>query len=78
MHKPLHEYAREIRADWRSVYFGAKPYLDAMAELDQVEDSYYFDNGRTMVLYFLANATTWRGETARKVKSELKKLTSYK
>jgi hypothetical protein len=78
MHKPLHEYAREIRADWKSVYFGAKPYLDAMSDLDDISDIFGYDNARTIVLYFLANATTWRGEEARRIKAELKKLANYK
>jgi hypothetical protein len=78
MHKPLREYAREVRADWKSVYFGAKPYLDAMSSLEDINDSYGYDNARTIVLYFLANATTWRGGEARRIKAELKKLANYK
>jgi hypothetical protein len=31
-----------------------------------------------MVLYFLANATTWRGEDAKRIKAELKKLAGVK
>lgn len=75
MPRPLHEIAREIRADWKpKVYFGAVPYLDAMASLDAITDSYGLDSAKSIVVYFLANANTWRGETARRVKAELKAL----
>lgn len=74
-HRPLHEIANEIRQDWKNVHFGAVPYLQAMACLDQVTDNYGMDSGKSIVLYFLANAGTWRGDVARRVKAELKKLT---
>jgi len=65
--------AREIREDWGAkVYFGAVPYLRAMAELGDISELYYHDTGRSVVTYFLSNATTWRGEVARRVKKELK------
>lgn len=73
--RPLGVIASEIRADWgRKVYFGAKPYLDAMASLNKISDNYYLDSGQSIVLYFLANARTWRGETAKRIKVELKKM----
>jgi len=70
--RALFVIASEIRADWSNVYFGAKPYLEAMSSLTSVSDNYYYDSGDSVVRYFLANATTWRGETARAVKAELK------
>jgi len=70
----ISEIAREIRADWTNVYFGARPYLQAMECINAPSDAYYEDNGKTIILYFLANATNWRGETARRVKAELKKI----
>ena len=45
--RPLYEIAKEIKNDWKNVYFGAKPYLDAMATLDKVSDNYEWDSGRT-------------------------------
>jgi len=66
--------AADIRAHWPRVYFGAVPYLAAMAELDNVSQAYYQDSGRSVVLYFLANAQTWKGDDARRVKAELKAL----
>ena len=70
--RALHEIAREIKRDWAKVNYAAKPYLDAMACLDSVRDKYYFDSGDSVVRYFLANAGSWRGETAKRVKAELK------
>lgn len=66
--RPLYEIASEIRKDWKKVNFAAVPYLSAMRGLDSVNDSY----GKSVVLYFLANAGSWRGETAKRIKAELK------
>lgn len=72
MARYLSSIARDIRADWKSPYFGAVPYLDAMANLDSIRDNFGFDNGESIVRYFLANAKTWRGPLAREIKTELK------
>ena len=72
--RPLSVIAAEIRTAWPRPYFGAKPYLDAMSCLDSIEDTYYADDARTVVLYFLANAQTWRGDVAKRVKAELKAM----
>jgi len=72
--RPLYEIAGEIRRDWKKVYFGAVPYLDAMQSLDSINDNYMFDSAKSVVLYFLSNASTWRGETAKRVKAELKAM----
>ena len=67
--------AREVESDWKEkVNFAARPYLDAMHTLTSVTDSFYADSANSVVLYFLANAGTWRGDTARRVKAELKKM----
>jgi hypothetical protein len=31
-----------------------------------------FDSARSVVLYFLSNASSWRGDVAKRVKAELK------
>jgi hypothetical protein len=64
--------ARVVKRDWKRVYFGAVPYLDAMFSLESVDDSFGLDNGRSIVSYFLANAQTYRGPVAKMVKAELK------
>jgi hypothetical protein len=71
MQRPICEIAREIRKVWKNVYFGAVPYLDAMQSLGDISESYGFDSGESVVLYFLANAQTWRGPDARRIKAEL-------
>jgi hypothetical protein len=72
--RSLSEIAREISQKWAKVYFGAVPYLSAMRTLNSVDDSYGYDSGRSIVNYFLANATSFRGPDARRLKAELKNL----
>lgn len=67
----LSEIASEIRADWRKVNYGAVPYLTAMSRMESIEEAYGFDTGRSVVLYFLANASSWRGAKAVLIKREL-------
>lgn len=70
--RPLSVIALEIRRLWAKPYFGAVPYLDAMRSLDSCRDNYGADSGKSIVLYFLANAATWRGPDAKRIKAELK------
>jgi len=72
--RPLYSIASEIQKDWRKPYFGAIPYLKAMFGLESIDQSYYFDTGDSVVRYFLANASTWKGDTARRIKAELKTM----
>ena len=67
----LDQLASVIRMDWVRMYFGAVPYLSAMESLDNIENKYGLDSGKSIVAYFLSNAQTWRGDTAREVKAEL-------
>jgi hypothetical protein len=76
--RPLYEIANDIRKDWKNPYFGAKPYLDAMASLDSINDNYGWDSADNIVRYFLGNASTWRGETAKAIKKELKAMVGLK
>lgn len=71
--KTISQLARIIASDWKKPYFGALPYLTAMRPLDSISDEYGFDDGRSIVRYFLANAQTWRGPVAKAVKAELKR-----
>jgi len=70
----LGDIAREIARVWPKPYFGAVPYLQAMRSLSTVRDSYGCDSAESIVLYFLSNASTWRGPDARRIKAELKTL----
>ncbi len=78
--RSLQVIAKEICEDWKrqdgssGVNPVAKPYLEAMRTLRSVDEDYYHDSGRSIVNYFLANAQTWRGETARRIKAELGRL----
>ena len=72
--RPLYEIANDIKRDWQNVNFGAVPYLRAMESLDKITDNFMFDSGKSIVLYFLSNATGWRGETAKRIKKELKDM----
>jgi hypothetical protein len=76
--RPLHVIASEIKKDWQKVYFGAVPYLDAMRTLTNITDNYGMDTGKSIVLYFLSNATSWRGDKAKAIKIELKKMAGLK
>ena len=76
--------ARLIRKTWvnkkgeSTVYFGAVPYLSAMGDLNNVNENYGADSGQSIVLYFLSNASFYRGEQARLVKAELKRRLGIK
>lgn len=72
MSRPLNEIAAEIYRTWKNVNYAAKPYLEAMTTLRSVRENYYLDSGESIVLYFLSNATSWRGEDAKRIKLELK------
>ena len=74
MTRSLSTIARDIRKDWSKPYFGAVPYLEAMAGLETMQDRFYFDDARSVVLYFLSNANTWKGDKAREIKAELKAM----
>ncbi len=58
--RTISEIANEIKNDWKKVYFGAVPYG--------------VDSADSILIYFLANAKTWKGQTAKRIKIELKNL----
>lgn len=76
--RPLAFIAAEIRRDWKNVYFGAVPYLQAMESMSSIAEDYGADTGKSIVLYFLSNAGTWRGPVARHIKAELLAMTKAK
>jgi len=71
----LSSLASVIETNWgaqgNGVNFAARPYLDALASLDTIRDNYGADSGKSIVAYFLSNAGTWKGPTAKVVKAEL-------
>lgn len=74
MTRPLYEIAAEIKSDWRPINFAARPYVDAMSSLNTMSDNYGADTASYIVRYFISNAGTWRGDVAKRVKAELKKM----
>jgi hypothetical protein len=76
--RPLYVIAQDIKSNWPKVNYAARPYLDAMATLESIDQKYYYDTGKSIVLYFLANAGTWRGDAARTIKKELKTIAGIK
>ena len=69
--RPLSVIARDIRNNWTKPYFGAVPYLNALSTLHDIGDAYGYDDARSVISYFLANARTWKGDTAKSIKAEL-------
>lgn len=73
-HRSLHDIASEVLTEWPSVNYAARPYLSAMLSMDRMTDRFYADDAKSVVLYFLSNAKTWRGDAARRIKAELKAM----
>lgn len=70
--RPLYEIAAEISYTWPRINYAARPYLQAMSHLGSVHEQYLTESAKSVVLYFLSNASSWRGEDARRIKAELK------
>lgn len=64
----------DILGDWKQPSPAAAPYLKAMHRLNSIDDKYGDDSARSIINYFLVNAIGWRGEVARRVKTELKTM----
>ena len=70
----LHEIAYIVANDWKpKVSPHAVPYLQAMLSMRDINENYGLDSGVSVVLYFLSNAATWKGDVSRAVKNELKR-----
>lgn len=68
------DIAKEIRQTWTKPYFGAVPYINALCMVTSYTTGYGADSIPNIINYFLSNASTWRGEDAKRIKSELKQL----
>lgn len=67
--------ASDIYDEWgANVSNACRPYLTAMYNLDTIDDKYFADDARTVLLYFLSNAGGFRGDRARELKAELKRI----
>ena len=76
--KSISTIAREISREWKNVNYAAKPYLEAMRSLDSASDSFGYDSAKSVVSYFLANASGYRGDTAKAHKAALKAIVGIK
>ena len=68
------EIAYAIAKDWQNISPYAAGYLNAMKTITDIEGDYIHDSAKSVVLYFLANAGSYRGEGARAYKALLKKM----
>lgn len=73
-YRPLSEIAKDIEKNWKNINENAVPYLEAMKGMKMITESYYNEDGRNIVTQFLANSVKWKGETANKIKTELKAM----
>lgn len=67
-----------IKEDWKKPYFGAVPYINALTQIYSIGGRYYAEDAHSIVLYFISNASTWRGPVAKAVKAELKRRAKIK
>jgi hypothetical protein len=70
--RPINQIAQDIKREWKTVNYAAKPYLSAMYELTDKNSSAGYDNAQSIIRYFLANASSFRGPIAKELKNELK------
>lgn len=76
--RSISNVALDIKMYWPKPYFGAVPYLEAMMDLDTIDEMYGADSARSIVMYFLSNAQTFHGPEARRLKNELKEILGIK
>jgi hypothetical protein len=73
-----------IASDWaEKMNYAAVPYVNAFHAmhgfmLGDARANYGADNAKSMVIYFLGNAATWKGPVAKAVKARLKKAYGVK
>jgi hypothetical protein len=74
--RPLYEIAREIKEDasHRAFWWKAEPYVSAMLKIDKITDMYMFEPADMVVRYALGNLIGWRGDTAKRIKTELRAM----
>lgn len=72
--RPVYKIAADILNDWSRPNYAAVPYLTAMLTINNELENYGCDTARSVILYFLNNASTYRGLRAKELKNELKTL----
>lgn len=76
--RPISTIAQDISKEWAKVHYTAEPYLSAMFSLNSINDKFHFDDAKSIILYFLGNASSFRGPKAKELKAELKKIAGIK
>ncbi len=72
--RTLPEIVREIQTNWYPLGFSAAPYVRAMSYCVDLKARYGTELASDIVERFLANANSWRGITAQRVKAELRAM----
>jgi len=72
--RKIYEVAKDIAAAWPNVNFAALPYLRVMYQMSAATDTYITEDARSIVLYFLSNASGFRGPKAQALKAELRAI----
>lgn len=74
--RPIKAIVADIRSEWGAkvdtVGFAAKPYLDALADIETAEEMYGADKAEHLLRYLLSNLAQFRGQRARELKEELR------
>ena len=77
--RPIYAVAKDIKKEWGDkINFAAKPYVQAMLDLNTIDDQYGAEDAKSIILYFLSNASTFRGPRAKELKAELKAIAGVK
>lgn len=66
----------DISSEWgekvHTVGYAAKPYLDALSNVETTGETYGAENGEHLLRYLLSNLTQFKGQRARELKEELR------
>ena len=74
MSRTLSDIAWEIKDLWPRSHVLAEPWLDAMCNVDTLSDTYFSHSGWSIVDCFLSFSNSWKGEDARRIKTELRAM----
>lgn len=72
--RPIYQIAQDIKDAWKNPSPYALAYLNPMLTLNSIEDHYFFDDAERIILCFLNEARSFKGEKAKELKQELKDL----
>lgn len=76
--RPVYKIAQDILNNWSRPNYAARPYLAAMLTINNENEQFGHDTAKSIILYFLSNASSYRGPKAKELKNELKTLINNK